>query len=135
MDVSEMLILGKMMRDAADGRVPDDRKLIAYLRTKGRKERAREARIDALEAENRELKFFLAGVVRLLVDRGVLPAEEISRLTEIIERSRTVVEAEKDEGAVNEDYLARLERGEVPIPAEGGTGGETEPKKPESPEA
>lgn len=44
--------------------------------------------IAVLQRENRELKLYLATVVRLLVSKGVLKAEEVETIVNAIEPSR-----------------------------------------------
>jgi len=44
-------------------------------------------RLEMLEADNRELKLYLATAIRLLVAKGVVSAEEFSRFVRIIDRS------------------------------------------------
>jgi hypothetical protein len=48
-------------------------------------DREQEQRIEQLQRENRELKLYLATLVRLLTSKGVLKAEEVSVIVQAIE--------------------------------------------------
>jgi hypothetical protein len=48
-------------------------------------DREQEQRIEQLHRENRELKLYLATLVRLLTSKGVLKAEEVSVIFQAIE--------------------------------------------------
>jgi hypothetical protein len=48
-------------------------------------DREQERRIEQLHRENRELKLYLATLVRLLTSKGVLKAEEVSVIFQAIE--------------------------------------------------
>jgi hypothetical protein len=48
-------------------------------------DREQEQRIGQLQRENRELKLYLATLVRLLTSKGVLKAEEVSVIVRAIE--------------------------------------------------
>jgi septal ring factor EnvC (AmiA/AmiB activator) len=49
-------------------------------------DRAQDERIADLERENRELKLYLAGMMRLLVSKGTLAAGEVEALVNGVER-------------------------------------------------
>jgi len=51
-------------------------------------DREQEQRIQQLQGENRELKLYLATLVRLLVSKGVLRAEEVNVIVRAIEPER-----------------------------------------------
>ena len=65
----------------------DLQKLAAALRSQASEDQALEARLGALEAENRELKLYLAAVIRLLISRGAVDADEFARLVDAVDRS------------------------------------------------
>ena len=61
--------------------------LASRLRAQSSIDGSQDARIDTLAAENRELKLYLAAVIRLLVSRGVVTRDEFARFVDIIDRS------------------------------------------------
>lgn len=55
------------------------------LRTKDRKDLAQDKRLAELEAENEELKLYLASLTRLLVSKGTLSQEELEAFVDSID--------------------------------------------------
>jgi hypothetical protein len=57
------------------------------LRATGQFDREVAKRLDLLATENAELKLYLAAVVRLLVAKGVVGADELKQIVDVIDRS------------------------------------------------
>jgi hypothetical protein len=78
-DIGNRLDIGDCEQDIAN--------LAAGLTRQGQVDSGQDARIATLEAENRELKLYLAAVIRLLVARGAMDADEFARLIDVIDRA------------------------------------------------
>ena len=65
----------------------DVRQLCGRLRVQSRVDTDQDSRIDMLEAENCELKLYLAAVIRLLISKGAVHREEFARFVDLIDRS------------------------------------------------
>ena len=61
------------------------RTMRAHLRTRHAVDRAQNERLDLLEQENEQLKLCLGSLARVLVERGVISAEELSEYGALIE--------------------------------------------------
>lgn len=58
----------------------------AQLRATGKFDHEVAQRLDRLATENAELKLYLAAITRLLVDRGVISADELARVVDRVDR-------------------------------------------------
>jgi hypothetical protein len=83
-----MLLLGNLGQQLD---IHDNQRALAQisdqLRATGQFDREVAARVDQLAAENGELKLYLAAVVRLLVAKGVVTADELKEIVDVIDRS------------------------------------------------
>jgi len=82
------LLLGDIGNRMDIGDVEQDvRQLCGRLRVQSRVDTDQDSRIDMLEAENCELKLYLAAVIRLLISSGAVDRDEFARFVDIIDRS------------------------------------------------
>ncbi len=83
-----MLLLGDLGQQLD---IHDTRAELAHLhdrlRATGQFDREVATRLDRLAAENAELKLYLAAVVRLLVAKGLVGADELKQIVDVIDRS------------------------------------------------
>jgi hypothetical protein len=64
----------------------DIRRLKQSLGSQGSVDRSQDREIARLQDENSELKLYLAAVIRLLMAKGVVEADEITKLVRAIDR-------------------------------------------------
>ena len=62
-------------------------RLVDHVRCQSRVDSSQDTRMEMLEAENHELKLYLAAVIRLMMCKGVMTRSEFARLVDIVDRS------------------------------------------------
>ena len=70
------------------------------------KDRNQDEQIDELRRENQELKLYLAGLLKLLVNKGTITAQEIEDLVVLVERAEA--EAQKPRTEPTSDDLQAI---------------------------
>ena len=65
----------------------DIERLCRHVRVQPRIDNDQDTRMEMLEAENCELKLYLAAVIRLLMSKGAVSRVEFARFVDIIDRS------------------------------------------------
>lgn len=78
-DVAEHPNLEASERDIA--------RLCQHVRLQSRVDSDQDSRMEMLEAENSELKLYLAAIIRLLIAKGAMSRAEFARFVDIIDRS------------------------------------------------
>lgn len=65
----------------------DIARLCEHVRLQSGLDGQQDSRMVMLEAENGELKLYLAAVIRMMIARGVATREEFARLVDVVDRS------------------------------------------------
>lgn len=63
----------------------DVKEVRRHLSMQDRRDRSQDQAIDSLEQENRDLKIYLATLLKLLVSKNVLTSDELTRFVDLLD--------------------------------------------------
>ena len=71
-----------------------------------RKDNDQDEQIESLRRENRELKLYLAGLLKLLVNKGTVTQEELTELVRLVDEAEKEAQAGGPDDATSPDLEA-----------------------------